>query len=293
MSDEEFSVSEKLKRAAQQATEASQKAPEPVDPLTIENVSEKIRENVTGDTLLGNFGRGMYRRYKWVKNAYDIGHTIWNSKTLAVLSLGASWVASKYYQGCKAVFNKFSFDEGGELIKKRAAAATVGIALFTWYGVPFTLKATTEAALIETFAYRDTLLFAKADLINENENIWGVSSCTGFPCEGEVNTTEHRMRDSMWLDIKYLFTGRVSHDPGELKGAFNSEQNACNVLQYGYRYKIPFGLYFEPFGFKIIPKNGFYPNIIEASCDSVDSDNWQQILDRKRSERPDLKTFKL
>lgn len=77
----------------------------------------------------------------------------------------------------------------------------------------------------------------------------------------------------------------MSHDPGELKGAFNSEQNACNIVEYGQRIKIPFGLYFEPLGFKIIPKNGFYSNIIEADCDSVDSDNWQAVLEKKKAER--------
>lgn len=272
-----LSASERLRRAME-ASEQSLKPDAPAD--------EKSSKSSTPEgRLIGELWNTAYLRYGFVKNAYDTIEVIFKSKIILVLTLGLSFLVVHYWRLCKRAFKWYSVNkETGTYDKKRGAIALVFLMLFTIFGVPFTARLSTEAVMIEGFSYYDTLLFSKPDLIDEAQNIWSVSSCTKYPCEGEVDTTEHRMTDSVWLDLKYFLTGRVSYDPGELKGAFNSEQNACNVRQWKRRIKVPFSITI-PY---ILPQNGFYPNIIEANCDSVDSNNWEEIIERKRSQRKDL-----
>jgi hypothetical protein len=280
MSGEELSAVERMRRAVE-AAESGQK-PEDEGQSTKSNA--KSRSGGKSD-IFGEIWRTAYLRYGFVKNAYDTIEVIFNSKIIFVLTLGMSFLLKHYWRFCKWAFKKFSVNtDTGGYDKKRGAIALIGLLLFTWFGIPFTARLSSEAVMIEGFSYWKTEIFSKPDLIDETQNIWSVSSCSKYPCEGESDTTEHRLTDSVWLDLKYLLTGRISHDPGELKGAFVSEENACNVKEYRYRLKVPFN-FSIPF---ILPPNGFYPLIYVANCDSVNADNWEEVLDRKRSQRPDL-----
>jgi hypothetical protein len=192
-------------------------------------------------------------------------------------------LARAYWRACRAIFTKVSFTRAGEYSKKRAAAAVVGLTLFTVVAgyqtivsvIPFTTKMVFDAIAIEAFSYQETLLFGKPDILDVEENLWGVSACRKYPCEGQTDSIEYRIRDSNWLDVKRLFTKFEPHDPGELKGAFNSEENACNVTVYSKRVKFPF-----------VPISwGFYPLIIDATCIAVNGDNWEEALARMRARR--------
>ena len=282
MRDDQLSAAERLRRAME-AAEASKNPEDEGD--RYKKAKARARADESGN-IFGEVWRTAYLRYGFVKNAYDTIEVIFKSKMFLVLTLGLSFVVQKYWRFSKWAFKKFSVDnDTGIYDKKPVAIALVVLLLFTWFGVPFTLRLTSEAVMIEGFSHWTTEIFSKPDLIDESRNIWSVSSCSRYPCEGETDTTEHRMSDSTWLDFKYLMTGRVSHDPGELKGAFVSEENACNVKEYSYRLKVPFNISIP----MILPQNGFYPMIFVANCDSVNADNWQEVLERKRAQRPDLK----
>jgi hypothetical protein len=279
---DDLSAAERLRRAVE-AAEASQQPEDEGE--RYKNAKGRARADGKGD-ILGEIWRTAYLRYGFVKNAYDTIEVIFKSKIILVMTLGLSFVAQQYWRFCKWAFKTYSVDkETGDYDKKRGAIALIFLLLFTWFGVPFTARLSSEAVMIEGFSYWTTEIFSKPDLIDENRNIWSVSSCSRYPCEGETDTTEHRMTDSTWLDFKYLMTGRISHDPGELKGAFVSEENACNVKEYSYRLKVPFNISIPV----VLPQNGFYPRIYVANCDSVNADNWKEVLDRKRAERPDLR----
>jgi hypothetical protein len=274
MSGDEISASERL-RLAVAAAEASRRGED----------GAKASDAKSGRAdILTELWRTAYLRYGFVKNAYDTIEVIFNSKMILVLTLGLSFVVKHYWRFLKSAFRWYSVDQAsGQYDKKRGALALVVLSLFTWFGVPFAIRLSSEAVMIEGFSYWRTEIFSKPDLIDESQNIWSVSSCAQYPCRGEEDTTEHRMTDSTWLDLKYLLTGRISHDPGELKGAFVSEENACNVREYSYRLKVPFNFSIPV----ILPTNGIYPKIVEANCDSVNSDNWQDVLAKKLAERPD------
>ena len=79
------------------------------------------------------------------------------------------------------------------------------------------------------------------------------------------------MRDSIYLDVVSFFEHFQPHDPGELAGAFISQENACNVTYYGNRWK-----YFD-----------LHPYIISATCTPVSgSKSPEEALDQMRSMRP-------
>lgn len=240
---------------------------------------EALKANLGANTATGNFFNKIYRKYKFVKNTYDTLETIWNSKLLAWASLGTSWGLKKYWQASKWAFLKYSMDENGEYNKKRGAVAGVALAAFTatagMYVVPFTLKTSFDAAVIEGFSYQGTAVFSKPNWVSAEENILNVFSCERYPCQGEVDSIEYRMADSPWLDIKYAFTRISVHDPGELAGAFLSEENVCNYTAYGRRIKFP-----------LVPVSwGFYPHITEATCRPVNGDNVDQVLEEMRALR--------
>lgn len=226
----------------------------------------------------------------YARRAYETGEVIWNSKWFAALSLGSTFVAKKYWQVSKNLFQKWAFDKDGEYNKFKAAplVAAWGVATpwlafngVTKVVIPLLVAFTTAAydgAVINTFGHWDTHLYGKASILDADENIWTVSACDHFPCEGQVDTTAYRMRDSLYLDFQEFIERLEPHDPEELQAAFNSEQQACNVFSYGRRIKIPFA-----------PASwGFFPHITEATCIPVDGSNWAEQLDFMRSQRPDI-----
>jgi hypothetical protein len=276
MSDEELSVSERLKRAAEGAQKASQQKGEtPVDPLSFDNVKEKIAGK---NSLLGSFGQSMYNRYRLVKNTYDTAEVIWNSKITTALTLGGSWATKKYWQGCKWAFNKYSTDKDGVYNKYKGAVAAPALAIFTAVAgyqvvtnaVPVAFRFAYDAAAVNMFAKEDTLMFSQPSPVEGAPNEFGVFACRQYPCEGQRDSIEFRMRDSIYLDVISFFEHFEPHDPGELAGAFISEENACNVTYYGNRWK-----YF-----------GIHPYIIDATCIPVSGATTpEDALDTMRQRR--------
>lgn len=226
----------------------------------------------------------VFDKYSRARNAFDTAGVIWNSY-LKPISFVVNPIASLYWKASKSVFNKFSHDEDGTFNKFKAAPTFLLISAFTAVAgfqmatnvIPFTAKFAYDAAVIETFAHEETLIFGQANVLDVDRNLWGVSACTEYPCEAQDDTIEFRIRDSSWLDAKRLITHFEPHDPGELQAAFNSEQSICNVETYGRRIKLP-----------LVPISwGTWPLIIDATCVPVDSDNWQEQIEFMQGLRAD------
>lgn len=174
-----------------------------------------------------------------------------------------------YYKICRFLMRRFAYQDG-QYQSKRGAMVAVFIVVMTylsfWHLIPFTTKLSYDIAAVELFAYEDVQLFSKPDWVDGKENILSVFACRKSPCEGQTDSTEYRMRDSLWLDIKRTLTRFEPHDPGELAGAFISEENACYFKAYGTRVKFL----------------GWYPYIIEATCNTVNGDDSDVVMQEMR-----------
>lgn len=89
-----------------------------------------------------------------------------------------------------------------------------------------------------------------------------VYACSGYPCEGQFDATEFRIRDSVYLDVVSYLRYLQPHYPGELAGAFVSEENGCKVRYYGMRVKLL----------------GLYPQITQAVCQPINGNNAEAVL---------------
>lgn len=128
--------------------------------------------------------------------------------------------------------------------------------------IPNTLRFTYDALVINIFAYEDVLVFGKPDWVVGEPGVLSVFACRRYPCEGQSDSIEFRMRDSFYLDVVRTVTRLEPHDPGELAGAFLSEENACKFKAYGKRIKYL----------------GFYPDLIEATCRPINGENASNAL---------------
>lgn len=290
MSNNNDDILARLKRATEKATETSNKPAGPAaDPFSYDTVKEKITGNSTLNKMIFNSFEKIADKFRdsttLAGRTYDTLGVIWNSY-MKPIAWALNPILSAYWKGCKWAFNKVSFDKDGEYSKYRGAAAAVGLSLLTIFNgyatvtqvIPTMVTTSYEAVVIEAFSYQDTLLFSKPDILNVDQNIWGVSACRKYPCEGQVDSIEFRMKDSVYLDLKEFVTKFQPHDPGELKGAFNSEENACNITAYGMRIKLPL----------VSNTWGTYPHIIKANCITVNGDNWQEAMDIMKAQRSDL-----
>ncbi len=273
--DKPESISERLKRASERANAAKDQKDAPAaDPLSYDTIKEKV----TGNVYVGNFFRDMYRRSKIVSRTYDTADVLWN-KYLKPVSLFVNPVVNALWRFNKYAFNKASYNSDGDFNKYRAAPAVLLLAAFNYVAVvkavPFTLKTTFDAAAVEGFSYEDTAVFSKPNWVSVEDNELNVFSCSKYPCRGEVDSIEYRLSDSPWLDIKYAWERFAPHDPGELAGAFLSEENVCNFTAYGRRIKLPF----------VNVKYGFWPHITEATCMPVNGDNVDEVLEQMRTLR--------
>jgi hypothetical protein len=260
---------------------------------TLKRLKDSVKDSDVSQGLwsgIKNQASNLYDKSKIVRNVTDTGMYIAKSRAFAVLTLGASWVTRKYLQLSKKGFDRFAYDQDGEYNYKKGgtliAAWLPATGFLAYKGVTSILPAfaiaiaTTayDATVVNSFAHWETHLYGKASVFSAEENVWTVSACDGYPCQGQVDTTAYRMRDGLYLDLREFWNHGQPHDPEELQAAFNSEQQACNVLEYGMRIKIPFA-----------PASwGTFPHIIDAHCIPVDSDNWQEQLDYMRSIRPDV-----
>lgn len=217
------------------------------------------------------FKNSSHGNYKRAKNAYDTADVLWN-KYLKPVSSWANPLLKGLWNLNKRVFNYVAHDSDGNFKKYRAAPAVMVLAAFNYaavvHTVPFTAKLAFDAVAVEAFSYEGTAVFGQPEMIDAENNVLNVFSCSEYPCEGEIDSIEFRMTDSPWLDLKYAFTRFSSHDPGQLAGAFLSEENVCNYEAYGRRIKFPF----------VNVQYGFFPHIVSAECTPVNGDNVDQIL---------------
>ncbi len=167
-------------------------------------------------------------------------------------------------------FNKLTTKKDGSSTLSRQAFAFAGLTLGSlvalWFIVfsliPNTFRLAYDAVVINTFAYEDVLVFGKPDWVEGEPGVLSVFACRKYPCEGQSDSIEFRMRDSFYLDVVRTLTRLEPHDPGELAGAFLSEENACRFKAYGVRVKYL----------------GFYPSLIEATCRPINGENAKSAL---------------
>ncbi len=208
--------------------------------------------------------------------AMQTGETIWHTY-LRPLSWLLTPLFRLLWRGYVALFNKLSFDKRGKFRRHRAAAAVVSMAAATlffgyhlvWNGIPIAARIAYDAVAINLFSYEDTLVFSKPDWVAGEHGILSVFACRRYPCEGQTDSIEFRMRDSLYLDLTRTVTKMEPHDPGELAGAFLSEENACNFEAYGIRVKYL----------------GFYPYLFRATCRPINGANAAEVLAEMKAMR--------
>ena len=211
-------------------------------------LEEGVDEVVSGAKTVSRFGQTV--------------HTLWEDYLYPVLSLfgpvgsALMWVYRKLY----ARF-AFTVDEEGKrtvFSKKRSAGTIVGLFLgtilsgylFVFHFIPGLVLFSFDAVAINLFDWEDELVFSKPDWVVGSPGELSVFACRRYPCVGQDDSVEFRIRDSIYLDFVRTVTRLEPHDPGELAGAFVSEENRCTIRAYGIRIK-----YLR-----------LYPYIFEATC---------------------------
>lgn len=177
------------------------------------------------------------------------------------------------------IYRRFAFAVGPNgnrdvFSRSRSAATVVSLAVMTvflsyhiiWNLVPLTLSFAYDLVAVNLFAYEDVLYFSKPDWVEGSPGVLNVFACKRYPCKGQDDSIEFRMRDSIYLDVIRTFTKLEPHDPGELAGAFLSEENACIFRAYGKRVKYL----------------GWYPYIFESVCRPVSDANAGLTLEEMR-----------
>lgn len=169
------------------------------------------------------------------------------------------------------VFTKLTLKKDGTSSLSRQALAFAGLTLGSFVAlwfiifslIPNSFRLAYDAVVINAFAYEDVLVFGKPDWVEGEPGVLSVFACRKYPCEGQSDSIEFRMRDSFYLDVVRTLTRLEPHDPGELAGAFLSEENACRFKAYGVRVKYL----------------GFYPSLIEATCRPINGENAVNALE--------------
>lgn len=160
-------------------------------------------------------------------------------------------------------YNRFAFaldSEGNRnvYVPGRSAASVVTLICFSVFLVyhlfysfiPLAGQFAYDGVAINLFSYEDKLVFSRPDWVSGETGVLSVFACRQYPCRGQDDSIEFRIRDSFYLDVKRTLTKFEPHDPGELAGAFLSEENVCTFKAYGTRVKYL----------------NFYPYIFEAVC---------------------------
>lgn len=174
-----------------------------------------------------------------------------------------------YWQLTKKIFAKFARNKSGNYPKSRGSIVFLFLCVFNIFFayqlvvniIPTSVKLVTDAIFIPLFSKEETLVFSQPSSVEGHPGVFSVYACRRYPCEGQTDSIEFRMRDSLYLDIRRFFTHLEPHDPGELAGAFVSEENLCKVDYYGRRIK-----YLR-----------IYANIIRAKCYPVNGDNYDEV----------------
>ena len=265
------SLLEALRRA--EAAAKGEAESEKKDPgISAEDIYEKVnKERGFVSRKIQDLKNSVFDKYTYARNIYDTADVLWNTYLKPISSWANPLLKTLWNCNVKA-FNYVAYDSEGNFRKYRAAPAVLLLATFNYaavmHAVPFTARLAFDTAAVEVFSYEGTAVFSKPNMIDAENNVLNVFSCAQYPCEGEVDSIEYRMTDNLWLDFKYAFSGRGSHDPGQLAGAFLSEENVCNYEAYGRRIKFPF----------VNVEYGFFPHITAATCQPVNGDNVEQVL---------------
>lgn len=177
-----------------------------------------------------------------------------------------------YWHVCIWVFNRVSMTASGVYSKSRGAATIFGLLVvtvlfgyqLTFWAIPIAARLGYDAVAINATSQTATLIFGQPNGIEGRPGELVVYACSGYPCEGQFDATEFRIRDSVYLDLVSYFRYLQPHYPGELAGAFVSEENGCKVSYYGMRIKLL----------------GFYPQITQAICQPINGNNAQAVLEQ-------------
>lgn len=179
-----------------------------------------------------------------------------------------------YWRVCVWVFNRMSTDADGVYSKSRGAAVIFGLLVATvlfgyqlvFWAIPNAARFSYDAVAINATSRTATLIFGQPNGIEGRPGELVVYACSGYPCEGQFDATEFRIRDSIYLDAMSYLRYLQPHHPGELAGAFVSEENGCKISYYGMRIKLL----------------GFYPQITQAICQPINGNNADAVLDQLR-----------
>ena len=254
---------EKLLRKAKALAKRTQGASE--NPIRNKSLLERARKLFNTQALQAT-------------RAYETADVVWNSRLNPV-----GPVVRGYWNVCKFVFNKVSFDEGGEYNKNRGAAAAIAMVLATGpiayqgaslvYHTPSFLGRLGYDGIASGLSYEDTGIFGKPAVIDGESELWSVGECKKFPCKAQKDSIEFRIRDRLWLDMQAFFSRFDLHDPGQLAMVLSSEQNACTHTAYGTRKRAI----------------GWYPYMLDATCVPVTNGNYKRMLTlmRKLREAPE------
>lgn len=227
--------------------------------LLREEARRKAAEKSVADRApLARFGR--------ITGTLDILWHRYLRRVWRVFSAPFRW----YWRLCVRLFRHFSRNAEGEYSNSRGAttifALLVATVLFgyqlVFWAIPIAARFSYDAVAINLFSDTDTLIFGQPNGIEGRPGELVVYACTGYPCEGQFDATEFRIRDSVYLDVLSYLRYLQPHYPGELAGAFVSEENGCKVRYYGMRIKLL----------------GLYPQITQAICQPINGDNAQDTL---------------
>ena len=179
------------------------------------------------------------------------------------------WPFRWYWHLCRWIFNKVSF-KGDDYSKTRGAAAFFCLFLvtvffgfhFVFNAIPLVARLTYDAVAINLFSKQEILIFSQPDPVVDRPGELTVFACRKYPCEAQFDSIEFRMRDSTYLSLRSYLKHFQPHDPGELAGAFVSEENGCKIQYYGRRVKVL----------------DFYPLITRAVCQPINGSNSAEVL---------------
>ncbi len=203
-----------------------------------------------------------FESVRFLSRAYGTLELIY-TRYLRVLFRPLSPFLSLLALGYRSFYNRFAFVEDKEgkrnvYVASRSAASVVTLFFFSLFllyhlvysFIPLSGQFIYDAVAINLFSYEDKLVFSRPDWVSGETGVLSVFACRKYPCSGQDDSVEFRIRDSFYLDVKRTFTKFEPHDPGELAGAFLSEENLCTFRAYGTRVKYL----------------NFYPYIFEAVC---------------------------
>ena len=204
-----------------------------------------------------------------VDRAVGTGSILWQ-KYLRRVWVVFSWPLRKYWALCLRVFRSLSKNADGTYSKGRGAASIFALAAFTVFfgfqlitnAIPLAARFIYDATAINLLSNEDVLVFSQPNTVEGRPGELVVYACRQYPCEAQFDSVEFRIRDSIYLDVVSYMRYFQPHYPGELAGAFVSEENGCKVRFYGKRIKFL----------------GFYPQITHAVCQPINSSNSQSVL---------------